>query len=104
MSAGIRIVPRYIWLLFDIYNGDIGIKNYMWWFSSRAKARDHKKKQNAVATFAHLVGPFRYRVVSRDSVELTFHEYDCRFWRIGKSHGPCTCRKLRRKNENRRQS
>jgi hypothetical protein len=26
-------------------------------------------------------------------VEMEFHEYECPYWRLGKSHGPCTCPK-----------
>jgi len=101
MSNGIQLAPRDVWLLFDISNGHVGVKNYMWWFETRTKARAHQRKQNSNPNYARLVGPYHYRVISKDSTKLEFHEYDCKFWRIGKSHGPCTCRKLRRKNGNR---
>ena len=101
MSSGIRIAPRDVWFLFDISNGGLGVRNYVWWFESRAKARAHKKEQHADSSHARLAGPFHYRIISEDSTELEFHEYDCRYWRIGKSHGPCTCKKIRRERHGR---
>lgn len=97
MSAGILRPPQTLWILLDVSNGDFPVKCYTWWFTSRQAARDHKKEQASNPDHAALTGPFKYQLIAEDSAVLPYHEYDCKFWRIGKSHGPCTCRKLRGK-------
>lgn len=35
------------------------------------------------------------KISAAEKLLLEYHEYDCPFWRIGKSHGACICKKLR---------
>lgn len=53
---------KHIWLLFDVSNGDISSRRYVWWFDSRQKARAHKHWQNHILkNKAKLVGPFKFK-------------------------------------------
>jgi len=63
MSAGMTKPPKNLWFCFDISNGDIGVKNYVWWFETRKKAlaKIAKHKSNP-DVYAKLVGPFKYHL------------------------------------------
>lgn len=60
MSAGLRKYPTKMWVLFDISNGHYPHKNYMWWFTSRKKAQEHKREQNSNPGMAALIGPIAF--------------------------------------------
>ena len=50
-----------LWFLIDIDNSKFsGVKNYLWFFTSRRRAVAHRNKQNAVASNARVVGPFPF--------------------------------------------
>lgn len=55
-----------IWILFDVSNGDIASKRYLWWFDTRQKAREYKHYQNNVLkNKAKLVGPWKFKKESK---------------------------------------
>lgn len=58
------------WLLLDRDNGNPEIgRGYVWIFKTRKAARDHKRKQNRTAKNAKLLGPWRVREVSSESLK-----------------------------------
>lgn len=70
MSPGIRVNPKYVYLLLDMSNGDYPAKNYTWWFPSYKKALDHRNTQNAVPGKARLEGPFKYEACYQRAVKV----------------------------------
>lgn len=74
MSAGIERTPSEMWVLFDIDNGDFPAKNYMWWFTSRKKALEHKREQRFHPNAATLIGPFKYEGESVPTEKLIERE------------------------------
>jgi hypothetical protein len=39
------------------------------------------------------------RLLDALAKELVVHEHECRAWRMGKRHGPCTCNAVERGRE-----
>lgn len=54
--------PIYLWLLFDLDNGDETKGIYYWRFSTRSKAREHIKEQASRLHPARLSRPYKYRL------------------------------------------
>lgn len=54
------IAKKDAWLVFDMDNGDEEKKYYVWWFPTRAKAREHIKWQRNKPNSAELAGPFKF--------------------------------------------
>jgi len=52
--------PKHLWLLLDRSNGDELSHYYTWFFTTRERARQHKKAQHANPKYARLSGPFKY--------------------------------------------
>lgn len=56
--------PKYIWVCFDLSNGDRGGAKYLWWGLSRkealARKRDHERMHKT-----RLSAPVRYELTSR---------------------------------------
>jgi len=56
-----EMAPEEMWVLFDMVNGDSMSRRYIWWFRTRAMAREHMKHQRGMPNAASLSGPFKYR-------------------------------------------
>lgn len=69
MKRRLHKVPREIWILFDLDNGDglwpagICARRYYWWFETRTAAMRHRREQRKHPFAARLSAPVRYRVV-----------------------------------------
>lgn len=51
---------RIAWVLIDLSNSNPRSKNYLWWFETRALAREHRKHQHAMKHGARLSQPQRW--------------------------------------------
>ena len=48
-----------IWLLFDLSNGHMVSRRYLWWFETRREAMDHRREQHKLRNHARLSLPVR---------------------------------------------
>lgn len=53
-------MPTEIWLVFDLSNGDELSHRYVWWFETRAAAREHIAWQRAQSHAARLSQPSKW--------------------------------------------
>ena len=54
------IYPDRLYMVFDLDNGDMLSKRYVWYFSSKAKALKHIRAQRAQLNSARLSDPVLY--------------------------------------------
>lgn len=58
-----QTLPKEIWVLFDADNGHPSSYRYLWWFSDKQSAIQHRDQQNKNhIRSAKLVGPFPYQL------------------------------------------
>lgn len=55
-----RQPPKALWVLFDLDNGNPKSRNYLWWFKTRALAREHRRQQLSKPNAARLSQPQKW--------------------------------------------
>ena len=62
------------WILIDLSNGDENSRQYLWWFESKKKAKEHRKHQMTLPNNAELSKPIKVKA-SKKMKELLFNRY-----------------------------
>lgn len=53
---------KFIYVLFDLSNGDVLTRRYLWWFDTRKQAMEHRKEQKKMKYGADLSMPVKVKV------------------------------------------
>lgn len=70
-------VPPAVWILHDMANSNVWCKNYLWWFTDRTKAVAHRRMHESNPKYADLIGPFRFRFVTKGERQPKLNREAC---------------------------